>query len=876
MIPILFSSTATTFNTNGLGRLSDAVSCSVKELRNGSYELELEYPRTGIHFKDITHSSIIVAKPFQNGSLQAFRVYKIERRAKDLAKIYANHISYQLSYIPVSKFTADSAANALAKLKAYSCEANPFTFWTDHTGAGSLIVNVPDSVRSWLGGKDSSVVNTWDGEFEWDNYTVKFHKNRGSDKGVTIRYGKNLIDLSQEESIEDTITGVYPYWKNDGQESTAVMDSSDYVGYKSGNTFYEDKWHTKALPSEQNKYYYDITEYSGDEYNKTKILYTWNGSSFVEVTIGQYGDPNATGLEKLGSIDLYDRPVLVKHETKTKTDEDSKEIVTETTDEIVTLGSYILYDNGLHVLLPTIFKDSHGNAVELTQTEATQSYRASCTASHPDGEHLGKFNTQANAKAYQTKLELEMKRIYENVSQTYTFIELPEKVLYSDNASNFPYKRSTVLDCSSAFQSAPTEAQLRAYTRQYIVDNKIGIPKVSLDVEFVDLYGTAGYDDISGLQSVNLCDTVTVEFPDLGVSAKEKVIETDYDVLKERYKSVKIGDSKNTLTSAINNQMQQIQYRPTQAEMQQTVDRATGVLNSGMRGHVVINRNESGYANEILFLDNDNVTGARNVLRINMNGIGFSSTGYKGPYYQSWTNDGHLTLGGINNHYGQLTILDENAAPTIELDKSGLKLVDIKYKGYLINGEFYTDPDHIDVAHRITHNRTVGYYDYITSKYYVWNGNSYVQSADAGVLASMTHAGLVIKKGEIDLLGKEDFHFKVNDDGIELGDFKIEATNRQIFMSSDETTGMSALSDHGDLTLWAGWRNSHDYAFEVNDEAAYVMYGDTEYEIGRSFYNLWEKCEDLQRQINELEPEDPGEGPGGGPSVVDGDAQPIE
>ena len=308
--------------------------------------------------------------------------------------------------------------------------------------------------------------------------------------------------------------------------------------------------------------------------------------------------------------------------------------------------------------------------------------------------------------------------------------------------------------------------------------------------------------------------------------------------------------------------------------MQQAVDRATGVLNSGMRGHVVINRNESGYANEILFLDNDNVVGAKNVLRINMNGIGFSSTGYKGPYYQSWTNDGHLTLGGINNHYGQLTILDENASPTIELDKSGLKLVDVKYKGYLINGEFYTDPDHIDVAHRITHNRTVGYYDYITSKYYVWNGNSYVQSADAGVLASMTHAGLVMKKGEIDLLGDEDFHFKVNDEGIELGDFKIEASNRQMFMSADEKTGMSGPGlGHGDLFMWADYRNSSRYGMVVNDGGLYCMdsgktvafnVGDELEELNANCSRLALWCRDLQDQIDELDP-------GGDDIIIDPD-----
>ena len=45
-----------------------------------------------------------------------------------------------------------------------------------------------------------------------DSYTVKFHKTRGADHNVHIIYGKNLTDFKMEKSIENTITGVHPYW----------------------------------------------------------------------------------------------------------------------------------------------------------------------------------------------------------------------------------------------------------------------------------------------------------------------------------------------------------------------------------------------------------------------------------------------------------------------------------------------------------------------------------------------------------------------------------------------------------------------------------------------------------------------------------------
>ena len=59
MIPILFDESTTSFNTNGLGRLADAISCIVTEERNGKYELEMEYPIEGIHYDDIRISRII-------------------------------------------------------------------------------------------------------------------------------------------------------------------------------------------------------------------------------------------------------------------------------------------------------------------------------------------------------------------------------------------------------------------------------------------------------------------------------------------------------------------------------------------------------------------------------------------------------------------------------------------------------------------------------------------------------------------------------------------------------------------------------------------------------------------------------------------------
>ena len=59
MIPILFPATSTEWTTQGLGALSDAVSCTVTEERNGIFELEMQYPMSGVHFDEMQNRCII-------------------------------------------------------------------------------------------------------------------------------------------------------------------------------------------------------------------------------------------------------------------------------------------------------------------------------------------------------------------------------------------------------------------------------------------------------------------------------------------------------------------------------------------------------------------------------------------------------------------------------------------------------------------------------------------------------------------------------------------------------------------------------------------------------------------------------------------------
>lgn len=264
MKPILFPKNATTFTTNGIGRLSDAVSCIVTEELNGQYELEMRYPVDGKYFSEIGMNSIIMSAHEDSDDMQPFEVYKITKPINGIVIIYAHHISYRLSHCVAMPFAVSSGANAcantLAGLKsnaAVSGDVSLFSFWTDVHTVGTYNQAVPASIKSRLGGVEGSVLDQFGGEYEWDGFNVKLHVQRGSaNTGFILKYGKNITDIEQEEELSNVITGVVPYWANmDGTDKLTLTEKVIYSPYVGNYPYHltvpldlSDQWQEK--PSE--------------------------------------------------------------------------------------------------------------------------------------------------------------------------------------------------------------------------------------------------------------------------------------------------------------------------------------------------------------------------------------------------------------------------------------------------------------------------------------------------------------------------------------------------------------------------------------------------------------------------------------------------
>lgn len=224
--PILFDSNAEDFSTNGIGVLSDTIDCTVHVSLNGYSTFEMRYPVTGIHFADFAYRKIIAAPSEVDGSRQGFRVYKISKPINGICTIYAYALAYDLSGYAVVPYSASSCAEALRGIAENATDDCPFTFWTDKSTTGNFSVDVPTQANQIIGGHSGSILDVYGGEYEFDNYTIKLHNHRGQDRGVTLRYGKNITDYKQDENCENVYTALLPYWADADGNITMLSEKT--------------------------------------------------------------------------------------------------------------------------------------------------------------------------------------------------------------------------------------------------------------------------------------------------------------------------------------------------------------------------------------------------------------------------------------------------------------------------------------------------------------------------------------------------------------------------------------------------------------------------------------------------------------------------
>ena len=217
--PILYKANETNFEHLGVSVLSDASKCYVSRERNGIYILEFDYPVNGKDVDKIKEGMYIKSDAGYRTKNQRFIVSKITKTQNEF-KLYCQHISQVKTTMnairPDITLTNVSAMGALTAWRDNLLDSREEFFVQSDIGtlnSTTWKVENIENARDALGGKAGSILDVWGGEYEFDNLNITLHKSMGIDNPTIIAYGKNLLDLEQEQSILETYTSVFPFKK---------------------------------------------------------------------------------------------------------------------------------------------------------------------------------------------------------------------------------------------------------------------------------------------------------------------------------------------------------------------------------------------------------------------------------------------------------------------------------------------------------------------------------------------------------------------------------------------------------------------------------------------------------------------------------------
>lgn len=194
------------FLRNGLAVLNECKECRITEKLNNEYELTLSYP---LHSSKAVH-----IQPFNimKADGQLFRIYNTDKDSR-LGVVTANarHIFYDLiNYIVEDvKLENKSCQEALDAVIAEIELQETFIVESDISKASNQYIVKKNGAEAVF-----MLVNEWQGELIRDNFSIKINTNKGKDKGVHIKYGKNIIGISEKLNCDNVATWIYPVGKN--------------------------------------------------------------------------------------------------------------------------------------------------------------------------------------------------------------------------------------------------------------------------------------------------------------------------------------------------------------------------------------------------------------------------------------------------------------------------------------------------------------------------------------------------------------------------------------------------------------------------------------------------------------------------------------
>ena len=201
----LFGVTDNTFAING-DVVIKPLMAKIRKEDNGAYYLQIE---TDLSYVDYMVEGNILVAPTPQGE-QAFRIRNPEKtNNKIVATCY--HVFYDAeNYLIQDSYVVDSNCNdALDHLNSATDSVSPFSTLSDINTIASY-----RCVRTSLKDAIDVVLERWGGHLVRNNWNISILDSIGQDNGVTVRYGKNIKNITCSENWNNVVTKLMPVGEN--------------------------------------------------------------------------------------------------------------------------------------------------------------------------------------------------------------------------------------------------------------------------------------------------------------------------------------------------------------------------------------------------------------------------------------------------------------------------------------------------------------------------------------------------------------------------------------------------------------------------------------------------------------------------------------
>lgn len=188
------------------------------------------------------------------------------------------------------------------------------------------------------------------------------------------------------------------------------------------------------------------------------------------------------------------------------------------------------------------------------------------------------------------------------------------------------------------------QEELKERAKALFEEDKVDLIKAYYTINHVDLRTTEEYKNYAATEMTCIGDEVDVEEETLGIDIRTRVVKRKYNILTKEREETELSNVGLKRVITLPDLEKEIEKIPnTESFLEAAKEIATGLINAGIKNsHVVVRKNE------ILIMDSDDINTAQKVWRFNVNGLGYSSTGYHGNFGLAMTMDGSIVADFIN------------------------------------------------------------------------------------------------------------------------------------------------------------------------------------------------------------------------------------